>query len=61
MRAVLSNAGADAITVRLQLGPGRGWKLDGLRKVRLKNGQRVLEMTLPARGRRTVNWTLSPA
>lgn len=58
MRMVLTNAGSERITVRLELGPARGWKLEGLKKVRLKNGQRMLELTLPARSSRTITWTL---
>jgi hypothetical protein len=61
LRAVLTNAGGRRITVRFELGPAQAWTVAGPRKARLEDGQRVLELTVPARGSRTLEWTVTPA
>jgi hypothetical protein len=58
LRARLTNAGDERIAVQLELGPANGWSVTGLKKVGLKNGQRVIELTLPAHGMRELTWTV---
>lgn len=58
MRATLTNANPHPVTLRLQLaGPGVAVRSPG-RKVAVKNGMQVVEVTLPANGTRSFDWTL---
>ena len=54
-RAVLANANPHSITVRLELGSPARWRFQGLRE-RIRNGQRIIEVDVPANGTRTINW-----
>ena len=58
MRAVLTNAGRDRVTLRYELGPASAWKIEGLKRLRLEDGQHVYETTLPAGASRTLTWTV---
>ena len=58
MRATLTNAGPTPVTVRLKLGPS-AWTLSGLRGTRIKDGEAVHEVTVPANGAREVTWRVS--
>lgn len=60
MRSSITNANPAPVTVRLQLGPAGQWTHRGAR-TRLKDGQRIIEVTVPANGTRTVEWELRPA
>ncbi len=60
MRSTLTNANPAPVTVRLQLGSAGQWTHRGAR-TRLKDGQRIIEVTVPANGTRTVEWELRPA
>ena len=37
------------------------WQLRGLRNPQLKDGQRIVEVTVPGNGRREVDWEVRPA
>jgi hypothetical protein len=59
MKATLTNANSAPVTVRLKLGPPGAWTLSGLRGTRLKDGETVHEVRLPANGTREVTWRVS--
>ncbi|MGB3796084.1 MAG: hypothetical protein WA957_07250 [Alteraurantiacibacter sp.] len=54
-RARITNANPHAVTVRLELGSPLRWRFKGLRN-RLRNGQRIIEVTVPANATRAINW-----
>ena len=55
MRMVLTNANDRPVTLRLELGSPLQWQLRGIRN-RLKDGQNIAEITIPANGTRTLEW-----
>ncbi|GGD95956.1 hypothetical protein GCM10011515_14860 [Tsuneonella deserti] len=57
MRATLSNANAAPVTVRLSIGPAGEGTIEGMRRVRTKDGQRVIEAIIPANSRREIAWS----
>ena len=57
MRSTLTNANPVPVTVRVQLGSPAQWTHRGLRSV-LKDGERIIEVTVPANGTRVVDWEL---
>jgi len=59
MKATLTNAGPAPVTLRLKLGTPGEWQLSGLRATRVKDGQIVHEVTVPANGRREVTWRVT--
>jgi hypothetical protein len=59
MKATLTNANSAPVTVRLKLGPPSAWTLSGLRGTRLKDGEAVHEVRIPANGTREVTWRVS--
>lgn len=58
--ATLTNANPTPVTMRLLLGSPRDWNFDGVREV-LHEGQRVLEVSIPANGTRTLGWRVKSA
>jgi len=58
---VLTTANPDPVTLRVVLGRPREWQFRGLRGTRLKNGETILEVTVPGNGRREVTWEARPA
>lgn len=60
MRATLTNANPDPVTVRLLLGSPGEWTHRGIR-TRLKDGQRIIEVTVPGNGTRVIAWELRSA
>ena len=60
MRSTLSNANPDPVTVRLQLGSPGEWTHRGVRS-QLKDGQRIIEVTVPANGTGVITWELRSA
>jgi hypothetical protein len=60
VRAVLTNANPTPATVRLVLGAPSEWQFRGLRGTRLKDGETVVEVTVPGNGRREVAWEVHP-
>ena len=61
MKATLGNANPHAVTVRLKLGSPLQWRLRGLKRTRVKDGETVYEMTIPANGRREIAWEIRQA
>lgn len=60
MEAELSNANPFPVTVRLELGAPAQWRFRGVRE-QVRDGQRIVEVTLPANGTRRVEWHVAPA
>ena len=58
MRAKLTNANRAPAKLRLSLGWTGGGRIDGLKGVRVKDGERVVDVTIPANGEREVRWTM---
>ncbi len=57
MRAELTNANPQAVTMRVKLGWSAGWEARVPREtVVVKNGQKVVEVTIPANQTRTLEW-----
>ncbi len=54
-RATLTNANPHPVTVRVQLGFNSQWRFRGLRE-RLRNGQRIVLVNVPANGTRVLDW-----
>jgi hypothetical protein len=61
MKTVLSNANSHAVTLRLKLGSPRQWHLRGLKATRVKDGETVYEVAIPANGRREIAWEIHQA
>jgi hypothetical protein len=57
MRATLTNATAGPVTVRLVVGNAGVGTISGLGEVRIKDGAQIVELALPANGRRELRWT----
>lgn len=58
MRATLTNANRSEANVRLSLGGASAHRIGGLRGVRLKDGERVVDLSVPANATREVRWTV---
>jgi len=58
MRATLTNANRAEAKVRFSLGGAGGHEIGGIRGVKVKDGERIVELTVPANGRREVRWTM---
>jgi hypothetical protein len=58
MRATLTNANRAEVKIRLSLGGTGAHEIGGVKGVRVKDGERIVELTLPANGRREVRWTM---
>lgn len=56
LRESLTNANPVPVNVRLQLGDPAQFALRGLSGARVKDGQRIFEVTVPANGRREITW-----
>ena len=61
MRTVVTNANRSSATIRLALGAPGQWRVRGIRGTRVKDGETVVELTLPGNGRREVVWDVQPA
>ena len=59
MRAVITNANDAPVTLRLQQGWSSQWTVRG-RGSRLRDGQRITEVSVPANGQRVVEWEVRP-
>ena len=60
MRVVLTNANRNPARVRIGLGPSGQWQLRGLPGTRIKDGEVIVEVTVPGNGRREVTWEVRP-
>jgi hypothetical protein len=61
MRTTLTNANANPVNVRVALGPSGTWRLRGIKGTRVKDGQVIVEVTVPGNGTRELNWNVRPA
>ena len=61
MSAILTNANRTPARVRLVLGTSGEWQLRGLTGTRVKDGEVIVEITVPANARREVGWEVRPA
>ncbi len=61
MQAVLSNANPAPVILRLVVGAPAEWQVRGLRGTRVKDGETVVEVTVPGNGSREVSWEVRPA
>jgi hypothetical protein len=55
-RVTLSNANRKPVQVRIVLGASGQWQLRGIRGTRIKDGEVIVEVTVPANSRREVSW-----
>ena len=58
MRATLTNATPAAAKVRFSLGGAGAHRIGGLRGVRVKDGERIVDVAVPPNGTREVRWTV---
>ena len=56
MKLVLTNANPSRARVRVQLGLASQWEVRGLRNVGLKDGNRIIEIDVPANGNRELTF-----
>jgi hypothetical protein len=61
MKATLTNANPHPVTLRLKLGSPLQWHLRGFAGTRLKDGETVYELTIPANGKREIRWDVREA
>jgi hypothetical protein len=61
MEAVLINADPHPVTLRLKLGSPLEWHVRGLAGTRLKDGETVYEVAIPANGKRQIRWDIRSA
>jgi hypothetical protein len=61
MRVTLSNANPNQARVRVVLGGSGQWQLRGLGGTRVKDGEVIVEVTVPGNSRRVVSWDVQPA
>ena len=59
-RATFTNANPHSVRVRVQLGTNSQWQFRGLRQ-RMRNGQRIMLVDVPANGTRTLEWEVAEA
>jgi hypothetical protein len=61
MRATVSNANPEPVTIRLTLGSPVEWQVRGFKRTRVKDGMTIAEITLPGNSRRVVAWDVRRA
>jgi hypothetical protein len=59
MSATLTNANPHPVTVRVKLGSPRQWRVLGIKGTRLKDGETVTEISVPANGKRELSWEVA--
>ena len=57
MMVALTNANPSPATVRIVLGSAGEGTINGLKGVRIKDGAQIVELTMPANGKRELRWT----
>lgn len=60
MRAVITNANEAPVTLRLQQGSASEWTVRG-RNSRVRDGQRIIEVSVPGNGERVIEWQVRSA
>jgi hypothetical protein len=61
LKIALTNANPHAVTVRIRLGSPLQWHLRGVRAMRVKDGETICELTIPANGKRELGWQVRQA
>jgi hypothetical protein len=61
LKASVTNANPHPVTLRIKLGTPRDWRLRGLKATRVKDGELVWELTIPANGSRELAWDIRRA
>ena len=61
VKVTLTNANRTPARVRVVLGASGQWQLRGLQGTRVKDGEVIVEVTVPGNGRREVSWNVRPA
>ena len=61
MQSTVTNANSAPIKLRIELGSTADWQVRPGRGHKTKDGQHVLEMTIPANASRVLKWQLRPA
>jgi len=61
LQTKLTNANPNPVKVRVALGAPGDWQIRGLSGTRLKDGQTIVEVTVPGNGTREVRWDVRPA
>jgi hypothetical protein len=61
MHLVLTNANRNPAKVRIVLGQSGDWQLRGVSGTRVKDGQIIVEVTVPGNSERDIEWELRPA
>ncbi len=56
LKASFTNANPHAVTLRLKLGQPLYWRQRGLGATRVKDGETIYELTIPANGKRELAW-----
>jgi hypothetical protein len=59
LKVALTNANPHAVTVRIQLGSPRDWRVRGVKAVHVKDGQNAMELIVPANGKAELAWEVS--
>lgn len=60
MQSTVTNANPVPVTIRLDMGGTADWEVRPTRGQKIKDGQHVLEMTIPANASRVLKWQLRP-
>ena len=61
MQSTVTNANSAPIKIRLDLGGAGDWEVRRTRGLKIKDGQHVLEATVPANTSRVMKWQLRPS
>jgi hypothetical protein len=61
MKTTLGNANPHSVTLRLKLGSPLQWQVRGLKATRVKDGETVYEVSVPANGKREIAWEIRRA
>jgi hypothetical protein len=59
LRLVLTNANSGSARVRVVLGRSGGWRLTGLRRTSVRDGEVIVETTVPGNGSRELTWAVN--
>jgi len=60
MKLTLTNANPNPVRVRIVLGGSGDWQLRGISRTRVKDGQVIVEVTVPGNGEQDVRWEVRP-
>ena len=61
LKLAVSNANPNPVTIRVVLGYPQQWQFRGIQRTTVKDGRRVVEVTVPGNARREVRWQVRRA